>query len=252
MKKLFLIFLFYSCSPSATRSPSSEPLQFEFVTIEPGYFLMGSPVDELGRDKDETQKEIILQKKFQIMKTEVTQYQWASVMGNNPSYFVSRNICVDYSIINGVRMCPNLPVENVSYHDVMNFITKLNKTHRHHYRLPTEAQWEFAARANIIGSTPLDELSEKAWYFSNSNEETHPVATKAPNEFGLYDMLGNVWEWVASPYTFLQSKDVYFIMRGGSWQATSNYCRLASKDYGKMGFKDKDLGFRLVRDVISD
>jgi formylglycine-generating enzyme required for sulfatase activity len=185
-----------------------------FVYIEPGTFMMGSPPSEVGRDKDETQHQVTLTKGFYLAITEVTQGQWQKVMGNNPSYFKH---CGD-----------KCPVESVSWVDCQAFIQQLNQWEKtDKYRLPTEAEWEYACRAGsktelytgsmeVLGENNAPALDKIGWYGGNSCAEyegafdcttwterqyacprcgTHPVAGKKPNAWGLHDMLGNVWEW---------------------------------------------------------
>ncbi len=162
-------------------------LGVKFVLIPAGTFMMGSPEDEEGRwDTGERLHHVTISKPFYMQITQVTQGQWKKVMGNNPSYFKG-----DY----------NLPVESVSWNDVQEFISELNSMEGvDKYRLPTEAEWEYACRtgsttAYCFGDDPR-RLGEYAWYFDNSGSETRPAGKKKPNAWGLYDMHGNVWERV--------------------------------------------------------
>lgn len=162
-----------------------------FNRIPTGTFMMGSPEDEPMRDSDETQHQVTLTNSYYMQTTEVTQGQWKAVMGSNPSWFSD---CGD-----------DCPVEEVSWDDVQEFITELNKLGQGTYRLPTEAEWESAARAGSMtafangditetGSGYDPNLDAMGWYSCNSDSKTHPVAQKQPNAWGLYDMHGNVWE----------------------------------------------------------
>jgi len=189
-----------------------------FVWVPPGTFTMGSPSDERGRYDDERQHEVTLTRGFYMQATEVTQGQWMSIMGSNPSHFKS---CGD-----------DCPAEGISWADAQTFIRKLNRTQgTDRYRLPTEAEWEYAARA---GTTALyhfgDDvrwLVEYAWFNQNSDGESHPVRQKEVSPWGLYDMYGNVFEWCQDWYGEYPSGAVTDpagppdgtsrITRGGSW-----------------------------------
>jgi formylglycine-generating enzyme required for sulfatase activity len=194
MKRLYFAALaFAACgllaqSP-AGRSPSNSSkneIGMEFVPINPGEFMMGCSVGDIDCNSDERPiHHVQITKPFQIGKFEVTQAQWMSEMGSNPSTMKG----------------DDRPVETINKDEAHQFINKLNaQNDGFRYRLPTEAEWEYAARA---GSTtpytgPLDEI---AWYSGNSEDETHPVGKKKPNAWGLYDMEGNVKEWVEDSYS---------------------------------------------------
>ncbi len=167
-----------------------------FVLIPAGTFTMGSPSNEPGRYSDETQHQVTLTQPFYMQTTEVTQAQWETLMGSNPSRFSG---------------CPTCPVEQVSWNDIQEFITKLNARGEGKYSLPTEAQWEYAARAGSTTAFYNGGITETGggydpnldvigWYYYNSNSKTHPVGQKAPNAWGLYDMSGNVYEWCSDWY----------------------------------------------------
>ncbi|MBW1709693.1 MAG: formylglycine-generating enzyme family protein [Deltaproteobacteria bacterium] len=218
---------------------------------------MGSPFDELGRSEWEVQHEVILTKGFFIQVTEVTQRQWEAIMTKNPSRFLG----------------DDLPVEQVAWHDCQAFIKALNRSEGNdRYRLPTEAEWEYACRsgtATAVASGNLTaagnmcdpNLDRVGWYRENSNGSTHPVAQKEPNAWGLYDMHGNVWEWCQDRYERWYEKFTSDsvtdplggklgrkrIFRGGSWFAGSEYCRSADRLKAPPDFKSAGLGFRLVR-----
>ena len=250
----------------------------EFVRIEAGEFVMGSPEGEAGRYGSERQHKVRISRSFYLGKYEVTQGEWAAVMGTNPSHFKG---C-------GERC----PVESVSWEDVQEFIGKLNGRERgrgYEYRLPTEAEWEYAARAGTQGATPEGELQilgernapvlvGQAWYAGNSGVGyaagydcgrwaerqyeaercgPHPVGGKRANGWGLHDMLGNVWEWVGDWYGEYPSGAVtdprgvgtgsYRVHRGGGWISSARDVRSAARARDGPGLRGGDLGFRLAR-----
>ena len=220
--------------------------EMKFVSIRAGTFTMGSPSTESGRWNNETQHQVTLTRDFEMMTTEVTQKQWVEVMGNNPSYFKG----------------DDRPVESVSWNDVQDFITKLNqKNDGYTYRLPTEAEWEYSARAGSTTAYSYGDgegsLGEYAWFYGNSGSETHAVATKKPNSWGLYDMHGNVWEWTSDWYGSLSTSSVtdptgassgsYRVIRGGGWSSYAQYLRSAYRNYWEPGNRINNVGFRLVR-----
>ena len=152
------------------------------IPVEGGTFTMGSNIN--GSWSNAYPEHTVTLSDYSIGQTEVTQELWIAVMGNNPSHF---------------KGDPQRPVERVTWDDCQSFINELNKLTGRHFKLPTEAQWEFAARGGnqSMGFTysGSNNLNDVAWYENNSNNSTHPVATKTPNELGLYDMSGNVQEW---------------------------------------------------------
>ena len=158
----------------------------EFVKIAAGEFMMGcSPGDSSCKNDEKPQHQVRITKAFEMGKYEVTQAQWMAVMNANESAIVG----------------DNHPVENVTRAEALDFANRLNmRNDGYRYRLPTEAEWEYAARAGTSGATngPLEEI---AWFGKNSNDESHPVGSRKPNAWGLYDMLGNVREWTADTYS---------------------------------------------------
>ncbi|MBF0397207.1 MAG: formylglycine-generating enzyme family protein [Desulfobacterales bacterium] len=261
-----------ACSPCTSSKENQNekkeqidgPYGMKFVYIHPGSFEMGSPVNELGRDDgDEAQHKVILTKGFYIQTTEVTQKQWREVMGSDPSDLYHKG-------------CDNCPVERVTWHEVQNFIAKLNnKLNTDKYRLPTEAEWEYVARAgkdtafangNITqtgcekGDPNLDKMG---WYCGNANGNTHPVAQKKPNAWGLYDMHGNVWEWCQDcyekyptgsvtdpPRSVTDPKCSFRVFRGGGWDYGAKNCRSAYRRRSLPEVRDGLLGFRLAASPI--
>lgn len=212
----------------------------EFIWIPPGNFMMGS------NDGDSDEKpvhQVIFNQGFYMGKYEVTQTQWQAVMGNNPSYFKG----------------DNLPVEQVSWDDAVSFIAKLNERNDGYtYRLPSEAEWEYAARAGTTGNYAGD-LDAMAWYEKNAGSKTHPVGSKQPNVFGLYDMYGNVWEWVQDWYhdsyagapidgsAWLSIGEYkYRVLRGGSWNVITSNLRSAYRLITTRDYRDDLIGFRVV------
>lgn len=256
-------------------------VSFTMKFVEGGTFQMGS--NDSDADSDEKPVHSVTLSNYYIGETEVTQTLWKAVMGSNPSYFKG----------------DNLPVENVSWNDCQEFIRKLNQKTGKNFRLPTEAEWEYAARGktqtslyngeniNIIGRNNSPNLDKLAWYggncgrdytsvagcdvsngydisgwsekqYNDSKGGTHPVGKKQPNAYGLYDMLGNVWEWCSDWY----GSDYYGkspssnpqgpssgsdrVLRGGGWGFNARYCRVSDRSSGGPGDWARSFGFRLV------
>jgi formylglycine-generating enzyme required for sulfatase activity len=234
--------------PEDDREYVSPVLGALFVLIPAGTVTIGSPEDEPGRFDNETGHPVTISRAFYLQATEVTQGQWKRVMGSNPSHF---RTCGD-----------NCPVEQVSWTDVGEFIRRLNRMEgTDKYGLPTEAQWEYAARAGTAkrfhAGDGDEDLSRAGWWSENSGFETHPVGRKEPNAWGLYDMHGNVWEWVRDWYGPYPSSRVtdpegpasgdYRVMRGGSWSSSAGFCRSAFRVSGDPAGRVSALGFRLLR-----
>jgi formylglycine-generating enzyme required for sulfatase activity len=184
---------------------------------------------------------------------EVTQAQWDAVMGGNPSHFRS----------------PDLPVEQISWDEVQQFLTRMNeRKDGYRYRLPTEAEWEYAARAGSSDQFGSKPLRDSAWYgegvgqIPESPGSTHAVGTKAPNAWGLFDMLGNVAEWVSDGYSASYYKSSptlnpvgpaaaqYHVARGGSWFSNASYVRVWNRYTTVPALKRRDVGFRCVREPL--
>ncbi len=205
---------------------------------------MGSPESEAGRSSDEDQVVVNLSEGFWMAKTEVTQAQWTAVFEGTRSEF------------KGV----NRPVENVSWDDIQEFLTKLNAivgdSDERKMVLPTEAQWEYAARAGKTGPYSGRTVKEVAWYADNSGRGTHEVGTKRPNAWGLHDMHGNVREWCADWYEDELEGGVDpqgaasgsgRVFRGGSWYDFANNCRVSDRDGVSPSSRYNYVGFRLAR-----
>ena len=215
----------------------------QFSLIPAGTFQMGS---NTGEPNEQPVHTITISHAFYMQKTEVTQGQGRAVMGSNPSAFSS---CGDFC-----------PVEQVSWNDIQTFIQTLNAgTPGVTHRLPTEAEWEYASRAGTTGNT-YGTRDAIAWYSSNSGSQTHPVAGKQANAWGLYDMIGNVWEWVndwynAGYYAVSPSTDPpgpatgpdYRVSRGGSWYSIDYFAHSASRSFAVPSVRSSSIGFRLAR-----
>ena len=231
-----------------------------FVKIPAGTFVMGSPDTREDWYADEgPQHKVAISEGINMQTTEVTQSQWAVVMGSNPSFFRRRENCPgEFATLNDIPMCPNNPVETVSWNDVQAFLSKVNaKADGYRYRLPTEAEWEYAARAGTTGAYAGD-LDSMAWYETNSQAMTHPVHTKKANAWGLFDMQGNVSEWTNDWYgRYFPRSDVDperpclgagdCVIRGGSWYNSPPGCRSALRDFNSKFTQNPRVGFRLVR-----
>ena len=220
-------------------------VSFNMIHVEGGTFTMGA-TPEQGDDAYDWEKPAhqVTLSSYYIGETEVTQALWEAVMGSNPSYFKGSEH----------------PVEEVSWDDCQTFICKLNTLTGKTFRLPTEAEWEYAARSGkksqgykYSGSNTLDNV---AWYDDNSGGETHPVKTKSPNELGLYDMSGNVWEWCqdwSGGYDSSSQKNPTGpstgsarVSRGGSWYYFARYCRVSFRGNSAPDNRSGSLGFRLA------
>jgi parallel beta-helix repeat protein len=241
---------------ASNKATCTNTIGMDFVLIPAGEFDMGSPPDEEGRwDCEGPVHHVTIGNAFYMGRYEVTQRQWRAIMGDNPSWFTGND---------------NLPVEQVSWDDVQEFIRKLNgKEGTDKYRLPSEAEWEYACRAGTTTRYSFGDddasLGDYAWYFNNSGWQTHPVGQKKANPWGLYDMHGNVWEWVedcvhcsyngaptdGSAWVVTCDDGAYRVVRGGSWGYVAGRCRSAFRDGGGQGYRYTNLGFgfRLFREV---
>ena len=219
----------------------------EMVYVAGGTFTMGASFDDSEAYDWEKPAHNVTLSSFYIGKYEVTQKQWVEIMRSNPSDLKG----------------DNLPVENVSWIDIRDFIKKLNARTGKNYRLPTEAEWEFAARGGnnsrgykYSGSNIIEVV---AWHTGNSGFKTHPVGTKSPNELGIYDMSGNVWEWCADWYGDYSSNSQtnpkgpdsgsYRVMRGGSWYNGAGSSRVSTRYGDSPGLRFSCSGFRLALDA---
>ncbi|SLM30505.1 conserved hypothetical protein [Desulfamplus magnetovallimortis] len=224
-----------------------------FNLIPAGTFMMGSPSDEPGRVSNETQHQVTLTNSFYMQTTEVTQGQWEAVMGSNPSYHDECGA--------------DCPVEYVSWNDIQNFITALNALGDGTYLLPTEAEWEYSARAGSTTAFANGDITETlcaydpnldlmGWYCGNSGNTTRSVAQKEANDWGLYDMHGNVYEWCQDWYGNYTTDSLIDpegpstgslrVVRGGSWNYDAWRCRSAYRNRGFLDYRYNYVGFRLV------
>lgn len=234
-----------------------------FVLIPAGAFMMGTPTDEPYRGKSEIQHQVAITRPFYMQTTEVTFGQWQSLMGKG---FMFR-----------WRGPKDIPVTKVSWYDVQNFLKKLNDLGEGTYRLPTEAEWEYAARAGSTTAYPWgDRIDCNKAMFANNKPTLYfcsfyaqtmrlplngpaPVKSYAPNAWGLYDMNGNVWEWVQdwfAPYSGHAQTDptgptngTDRVRRGGSWFSPGYACRSANRAYAHPASRLRTTGFRVVRMV---
>ena len=219
-------------------------VSFTMLPVEGGTFTMGATAEMTNPDSDEKPTHQVTLSSYFMGETEVTQALWKAVMGSNPSDFKG----------------DDLPVEEVSWNDCQTFLTKLNALTGRTFRLPTEAEWEYAARGGsksrgtqYSGSSNLDEV---AWYDGNSGSKTHAVKTKKANELGLYDMSGNVYEWCQDWYGSYSSSaqtnptgpasGSSRVSRGGSWNYVARICRSSFRNYCAPGYCYYNLGFRLA------
>ncbi|MDR1896408.1 MAG: formylglycine-generating enzyme family protein [Prevotellaceae bacterium] len=208
----------------------TENTGIETVFVKGGSFTMGCTGEQDDCSDNEKPTHTVTVSDFYIGKYEVTQAQWTAVMANNPSQFKG----------------DSLPVENGSWNDVQEFIRKLNAQTGKSYRLPTEAEWEYAARGGEQGANSKysgsDNVDEVAWYGNNSGQKTHAVGAKQANKLGIYDMSGNVYEWCSDWYGNYATR----VIRGGSWLSVTQSVRVPFRLHYTPDYRYINLGFRLV------
>jgi len=238
-------------------------LNIEIVAVQGGTFTMGCTSKQFDCWEDETPTHQVTLSDFYIGKYEVTQVQWKAIMGNNPSYF---------------KRGDNYPVEQISWNDIVGtsgatmviknityyangFIYRLNQLTGKQYRLPTEAEWEYAARGGLSSKgykySGSNTAGDVAWYFDNSNKRTNTVGGKSPNELGIYDMSGNVYEWCSDWWGDYSSKALtdptgpstgsHRVSRGGSWYYSTLGVRVSYRNGWYPVYSYGNLGFRLAR-----
>lgn len=223
----------------------------EFLLVKGGTFDMGDIFDDGdGWDVEEKPVHQVTLSDYYIAKCEVTQTQWEKVMGNNPSHFIG----------------PDNPIDMVSWYDVQEYIRRLNEKTGRNYRLPTEAEWEYAARSGgkrekWAGTNNIEEIGDYAWYFPNSDRKSHPVGTKKPNGLGIHDMSGNQWEWVNDWYEIYpaepqvnpkgpdSSSFEWRAYRGAAWDYIPRLLRTTTRSGRPPDHPRKWISFRLAADV---
>lgn len=216
---------------------------FQLNEVVGGKFYMGATSDQGGWDNEHPVHRVTLSP-YYIGQTEVTQELWIAVMGSNPSHFKGSK----------------RPVESITYDDCLEFLARLDSITGLPFRLPTEAEWEFAARGGTLTGGTLysgnSDCDAVAWWGDENNSGTHLVAQLEPNELGLFDMSGNVWEWCHDWYYYYSSQRVvdpqgkshgtYRVQRGGAWNFPSTFCRCTSRSMGVPENKTRSLGFRIA------
>ena len=256
---------------SGTQTFTVNGVSFTMVGVQGGTFTMGA-TEEQGSDaySDEYPTHQVTLSSYSIGQTEVTQALWQAVMGSNPSWFNGYGNSTYGSYHSSYNYGTNLqrPVESVSWNDCQEFITKLNQLTGKQFRLPTEAEWEYAARGGNRSQSykysGSNSVGDVAWYYDNipsqssgtSGYGTQTVGTKAPNELGLYDMSGNVWEWCQDWYDSYSSgaqtnptgptTGSRRVTRGGCSNDNARYCRVSGRSSITPSHRDHYVGFRLV------
>lgn len=258
---VFGVVMFTSCGEGVPSNPHEGELvsvdagdaTFDLVYVAPGTFTMGATPEQEGVDdfSERPVHQVKLTKGYFIGTTEVTQGQWQLIMGKNPSF---------QKVFNG-KADLSLPVTNVTWADAQEFVKRLSELSGHKFRLPTEAEWEYAARGasktysrQYSGSQYLDQV---ACFKQTSDGVTHPVGQFRPNEIGTYDMSGNVAEWVADNFEKYKdstlvdpcvtiSDTLAHVVRGGCFAYKMNQCRTASREYYQSRDKSNVIGLRIV------
>ncbi|MEO6037670.1 MAG: formylglycine-generating enzyme family protein, partial [Saprospiraceae bacterium] len=236
----------HSDVPSTEIATILAKISSDMISVTGGTFTMGclDGRDGVCNDIEKPAHQVTLSG-FRIARYEVTQRQWEAVMGENPSNFKS---------------CPDCPVENVSWDDVQDFLKKLNSATGQHYRLPTEAEWEYAARGGSKSKnyqySGSNDAGSVAWYTGISGDKTQPVGGKKANELGLYDMSGNVYEWCSDWYGDYSAEvqtnpkgaksGADRVLRGGSWLSYAANCRAAYRSSSAPQYRLNNLGFRVA------
>jgi formylglycine-generating enzyme required for sulfatase activity len=259
LSSLFILGMIQLGCQAYAQAPKTitNSIGMKLVLIPKGTFKMGSPIEEEGGDDNEEQHQVTISRDFFVGVTEVTQGEYEKIMGINPSHFQKRVIRKSDSSL--------YPVDTVSWEDAVEFCKRLSERLEEKeigrvYRLPTEAEWEYACRAGSKTSFSFGDdyllLGEYAWFFENSNHQTHPVGEKKPNAWGLYDMHGNVWEWCSDwhgEYPKGKKTDPVGpkngsirVGRGGCWIQGALDCRSAFRHGAPPSGRGYFSGFRVV------
>ncbi len=244
-----LLWVQAALSPAAADGPPkpgqviANSVGMKLAYVPAGEFDMGSPADQKGHEHDETLHRVKITRSFRMSATEVTQAQYKAVTGQRK----------------GRHEGDDLPVEEISWDDAVAFCQKLSKLEGKTYRLPSEAEWEYACRAGAGGAYALaGDLDEIAWFDDNSEGVTHPAGGKKPNAWGLYDMHGNVGEWCGDFYAAYgpaatdpagPAEGKARVVRGGSFASLARGCRCASRASQPAGYQMKTIGFRVVLEL---
>jgi len=261
LRNVITAFLWIGSAPSLCEAQQpkeiTNSIDMKLVLVPKGTFMMGSPIEEEGRENDEYQHEVTISKDYYMGVYEVTQSQYEKVIGTNPSYFQGE-------IVGGQN--GSLPVEQVSWEDAVEFCKRLSefpeeKRAGRIYRLPTEAEWEYACRAGTKTAFSFDDepglLPEYGWFSRNTSDRTHTVGLHEPNAWGLYDMHGNLWEWCndwcgeypkdATSDPSGPTQGTVRVIRGGGWYSVAANCRSARRlGRNPTERKNRDYGFRVA------
>lgn len=256
LKNIFIVFILGTSTLQGGSKMNNyqNSIGMDFIYIPSGTFMMGSSIDDKNAyDIEKPQREVLVKEAFYMGKYEVTQQQWEKVMRFNPYDLKRSNPYYHIPGMSKRLKKPNNPA-TVSWNDAKDFIKKLNELEKtDKYFLPSDAQWEYAARAGTTTAYSFGDdkslLDEYAWYDEGfAFGSTHKVGTKKPNPWGLYDMHGNVWEWVEDWYQNDSSTNEK-IVRGGSWHSTATSWRSAFKKGYKINYRGISIGFRIAMKI---
>lgn len=278
MMKLILFFsIFYiiSCSKQPPLQPNEvksslfdsrgnySGFKSEFVKIKKGEYMMGSTFITAFSD-EKPQHKVVISRDFEVMQSEMTQKMWLDLTGTNPSKFIKKKFCKDYTKIGNFVLCPNHPVEMISMDDVQKLLTLLNsKSKNYVYDIPTEEQWEYYARGgtqtNYFWGIFPNDVGQYA-HKTNSPKRTTEIKRHKPNPFKLFDTAGNVWEWTKTKYVkryydYMYQSDNFgtelesdlYVIRGGGWNSRTDHFRSSYRGKTVPKMKSHDLGVRLIR-----